>query len=177
LQPQLPGAYYDSIVLMQLQRGLAALPGVVDAGVVMGTPANKDVLAQSGLLTAAAQAAGADDFGRALLEDARGAHDEALTEHQALALVGGVVRVGGNIRAYTLGTWLTPSVFCVLIEVADRGVPGLGPFIFREFCRQALADGALWVNTMDDSGLPHLAKSKRLYHPTYLLPNYCVTES
>jgi len=123
------------------------------------------------------QAAGADDFGRALLEDARGAHDEALTEHQALALVGGVVRVGGNIRAYTLGTWLTPSVFCVLIEVADRGVPGLGPFIFREFCRQALADGALWVNTMDDSGLPHLAKSKRLYHPTYLLPNYCVTES
>lgn len=28
-----PGAYYDSIVLMQLQRGLAALPGVTEAGV------------------------------------------------------------------------------------------------------------------------------------------------
>ena len=44
-----PGAYYDSVVLMQLQRSLATLPGVFDAGVVMGTPANKEVLAQSEL--------------------------------------------------------------------------------------------------------------------------------
>ena len=56
------GAYYDSVVLMQLQRSLAALAGVLDAGVVMGTGANKDILAQSGLLTLDAQAAGADDL-------------------------------------------------------------------------------------------------------------------
>ena len=45
------GAYYDSVVLMQLQRSLADLAGIIDAGVVMGTDANKDVLAQSALLT------------------------------------------------------------------------------------------------------------------------------
>ena len=56
------GAYYDSVVLMQLQRSLAALPGVLDAGVVMGTDANKDVLAQSDLLTPEVQAAVADDL-------------------------------------------------------------------------------------------------------------------
>ena len=56
------GAYYDSVVLMQLQRSLAALPGVLDAGVVMGTDANKDVLAQSDLLTPEIQAALADDL-------------------------------------------------------------------------------------------------------------------
>ena len=56
------GAYYDSVVLMQLQRSLAALPGVLDAGVVMGTDANKDVLGQSGLLTPEVQAALADDL-------------------------------------------------------------------------------------------------------------------
>ena len=56
------GAYYDSVVLMQLQRSLAGLPGVLDAGVVMGTDANKDVLAQSGLLASEAQAAAADDL-------------------------------------------------------------------------------------------------------------------
>jgi FdrA protein len=56
------GAYYDSVVLMQLQRSLAALPGVLDAGVVMGTDANKDILAQSGLLTPETQAAVADDL-------------------------------------------------------------------------------------------------------------------
>ena len=44
------GAYYDSVVLMQLQRGLISLPGVVDAGVVMATPANRDLLAASNLL-------------------------------------------------------------------------------------------------------------------------------
>jgi FdrA protein len=47
---------------MQLQRSLAALPGVLDAGVVMATAANKDILAQSGLLTPEAQAAVADDL-------------------------------------------------------------------------------------------------------------------
>ena len=56
------GAYYDSVVLMQLQRSLAALPGVLDAGVVMGTDANKAVLDQSGLLTPEVQAALADDL-------------------------------------------------------------------------------------------------------------------
>ncbi|MDP1715109.1 MAG: acyl-CoA synthetase FdrA [Anaerolineales bacterium] len=44
------GAYYDSVVLMQLQRGLLGLPGVLDAGVVMATPANRDLLAANNLL-------------------------------------------------------------------------------------------------------------------------------
>lgn len=44
------GAYYDSVVLMQLQRGLLGLPGIVDAGVVMATQANRDLLAANNLL-------------------------------------------------------------------------------------------------------------------------------
>jgi FdrA protein len=44
------GAYYDSVVLMQLQRGLLGLPGVLDAGVVMATQANRDLLAANNLL-------------------------------------------------------------------------------------------------------------------------------
>ena len=38
------GAYYDSVILMQLQRSLAELAGVEDAGVVMGTEANLELL-------------------------------------------------------------------------------------------------------------------------------------
>lgn len=56
------GAYYDSVILMQLQRSLVELPDVLDAGVVMGTDANKDILAQSDLLSPEAQAAVADDL-------------------------------------------------------------------------------------------------------------------
>jgi FdrA protein len=40
-----PGVYYDSVVLMQLQKSLAEMPGVADAGVVMATAANRELLA------------------------------------------------------------------------------------------------------------------------------------
>ena len=56
------GAFHDSVVLMQLQKALIALPGVLDAGVVMGTEANKQVLRQSDLLTEEARAARAEDL-------------------------------------------------------------------------------------------------------------------
>ncbi len=56
------GAYYDSVILMQLQRALVDLPGVEDAGVVMGTPANKELLEQSGLCTPPVEAARPDDL-------------------------------------------------------------------------------------------------------------------
>ncbi len=122
------------------------------------------------------QRAGSDDWAEALLEDAAGAHETALSAGFELGLTGAVVRVAGRIRAYTMGVWLNPSVFCVLLEVADRDIVGLGPFVFREFCRQARAKGACWINTMDDSGLPSLARAKHWYHPARLLPNYVVTE-
>ena len=55
------GAYYDSVVLMQLQRGLIGLPGILDAGVVMATPANCDLLLANNLLPDAI-ATGPDDL-------------------------------------------------------------------------------------------------------------------
>ena len=67
------GAYYDSLVLMQLERELAARPGVEAAGVVMGTAANRPLLAANGLLTAEAEAAAADD----LVVVVRAASDDA----------------------------------------------------------------------------------------------------
>ncbi|CAE6754326.1 conserved hypothetical protein [Nitrospira defluvii] len=122
------------------------------------------------------QRAGEDDWAKALLEDATGAHEAALSAYDELGLTGAVVRVQGRIRAYTMGLWLNQSVFCVLLEVADRDMVGAGPFIFREFCRQARNKGACWINTMDDSGLPSLARAKHWYRPARLLPNYTVTE-
>lgn len=56
------GAYHDSVILMQLQRELAALPGVIDAGVVMGTTANHDLLKAGGLMPIGAERAGSDDL-------------------------------------------------------------------------------------------------------------------
>jgi FdrA protein len=57
-----PGAYYDSVLLMQLQRNLAGLPGIDDAGVVMATPANKELLVDFNLLTEEGSSANPDDL-------------------------------------------------------------------------------------------------------------------
>ncbi len=57
-----PGAYYDSVVLMHLQRALTDLEGVEDAGVVMATPANCELLADGDLYPEMAESAKSDDL-------------------------------------------------------------------------------------------------------------------
>ncbi len=57
-----PSEYHDSVSLMLMAKELASEPGVADAAVVMGTEANKAILKEAGLLTAEAQAAGANDL-------------------------------------------------------------------------------------------------------------------
>ena len=53
--------YLDSIVLMRMSRQIAALPGVEEAGLIIGTPANKEILRDAGILGAdGAQAAPGD---------------------------------------------------------------------------------------------------------------------
>ena len=56
------GVYYDSAVLMQLQRSLAGLPGVQDAGVIMGTEANKELLAHIDLVNQEVESAKENDL-------------------------------------------------------------------------------------------------------------------
>ncbi|MFQ5864987.1 MAG: acyl-CoA synthetase FdrA [bacterium] len=56
------GTYYDSLVLMELQVSLIARPGIINAGVMMGLAANKDLLKKNGLLTKEAEAALPDDL-------------------------------------------------------------------------------------------------------------------
>jgi FdrA protein len=42
--------YLDSIVLMRISRQLVVLPGVEEAGLVIGTPANKEILREARIL-------------------------------------------------------------------------------------------------------------------------------
>ncbi|MGH7208607.1 MAG: DUF2156 domain-containing protein, partial [Nitrospiraceae bacterium] len=121
------------------------------------------------------ETAGLDAGARHMLRDSASAHREALTHHRALGLAGHVVWVDEAIRAYTFGYERSSSVFCILLEVADRRIPGLAQFLFRESCREAAGRGFEFINTMDDSGIPSLAQSKRAYHPVRLLPNSIAT--
>lgn len=113
-----------------------------------------------------------ESFGMMLLADAASAHEVVWSQAAALRLVGRVVRIHGRLCAYTFGYWLTTATFCVLLEVADRTVPGLAQYIFRETCRAALAEGAEYINAMDDAGLSGLRASKRAYHSVAMIPNF-----
>ncbi len=78
------GAYYDSVILMQLQSSLADVPGVLDTGVIMGTDANKEILAQIDLLVPEVQGAAADDLVIVLRAEHEAAADAALAQVDGL---------------------------------------------------------------------------------------------
>jgi len=116
-----------------------------------------------------------EEVARLMLRDAASAHRVALQDYRELGLTGRIVWVDGSVKAYTFGYPRSREVFCVLLEVADRSVYGLAQYLFREFCREF--QQYPFVNTMDDSGLPGLAKAKRAYHPCQLVPNYIAQPS
>ena len=118
------------------------------------------------------QSEGLESFGVMLLADAAPAHEAIWSQAPALRVTGRVVRTHGLLCAYTFGYWLTSTTFCVLLEVTDRTLPGLAQYLFRETCRTAVAEGAEYINAMDDAGLPGLRASKQAYHPAMLIPNF-----
>jgi len=121
------GAYYDSVVLMLLQRALSEVPGVIDAGVVMGTDANKDVLAQSNLLTAEGKAANPDDMLIVVKAEDDAAADAALAQVDDLL----AKRSGGGVEAEYMpksieaAVDMLPQSQWVLVSVPGRYAAGV----------------------------------------------------
>ena len=67
------GVYLDSVALMRLSRMIAGLPGVVEAALMMGTPSNKKIMQNAGILTQA----GADAQGNDLVIAIKAKDNEA----------------------------------------------------------------------------------------------------
>jgi len=56
------GFYRDSVALLRAARAIAALPGIEEAGMMIGTPANKEILREAGLLDEDGARAGPGDL-------------------------------------------------------------------------------------------------------------------
>lgn len=78
------GEYYDSVTLLEVAQGLLDVEGIQDAAVVMGTPANKGILADADLLTPEAEAASADDLVIAVRADSEEEAGKAMEEAEHL---------------------------------------------------------------------------------------------
>ena len=155
------GAYYDSVVLMQLQRGLLGLPGVVDAGVVMATPANRDLLAANNLLPESVTAnpddllivvKADDDLSAA---DAMGKVDELLARRKSSS-------VSQDFRPRSLSGAVKqlPEANWVLVSVPGRYAAGvarealeLGKHVFLYSDNVSLEDEIALKKTAREKGL------------------------
>lgn len=90
--------YQDSVVLMRVAESVRALPGVREAAVLMGTAANRDLLASAGLLTPETTAVSASDLiiavdakteadAAAALETAKSLFEQRRRAHEAAGRV------------------------------------------------------------------------------------------
>jgi FdrA protein len=76
--------YFDSMVLMRISRQIAGLPGVEEAGLFIGTPANKDILREAGILGPDGDKAESGDLILALRATDNVAGEAALVEARRL---------------------------------------------------------------------------------------------
>jgi len=156
------GVYYDSIVLMHLQRSLAGLPGVLDAGVIMGTDANKDILAQSDLLSPEIQEAVADDLVIVVKGKDQAAARAAIDKVDELLTVR---RSGGVDQEYLpksleTANQMLPGAQWVLISIPGRYAAGvaqqsldLGKHVFLFSDNVSLEDEIELKSTASQKGL------------------------
>ena len=77
-------AYQDSVTLLHLTRELRTGEGVLEAAALMGTPANKQLLAQAGLLTPEAEAAGVNDLVIVVRAESIAAAERATAQAEAV---------------------------------------------------------------------------------------------
>ena len=76
--------YLDSVALMRLSRELSGLPGVEEAALMVGTPSNKEILDEAGLLADDGRQAAAGDLVIALRAASVEAGEAALAAAEAL---------------------------------------------------------------------------------------------
>lgn len=95
----------------------------------------------------------------------------ALRQFDTLGLVGGLLRVGGNIVALTLGEPLNDRVFVTHFEKADMAYDGAYAVINQQFAEHRLTSYE-YINREEDMGKEGLRRAKLSYYPDILLEKY-----
>ena len=86
---------------------------------------------------------------------------------------GALLRVKGQLVAFTYGAPINYDTFDVCVEKADTNFEGAFAMINREFVRH-LPEQYSYINREEDLGIPGLRHSKISYHPAILLHKYAV---
>lgn len=89
----------------------------------------------------------------------------AFENYDALDLVGGLIRIDGQVIAYTLGeAQVNGRCFVTHFEKAPADVQGAYPIINQEFTKNCLMNYE-FVNREEDLGIEGLRRAKQSYNP------------
>ena len=94
---------------------------------------------------------------------------------EELELVGGILRVDGQIVAFTIGEPICSDTFVVHIEKAYADIPGAYNMINQQFVEHECMNYK-YVNREEDTGSEGLRKAKRSYRPVFMVEKGDVTE-
>ena len=98
---------------------------------------------------------------------------EALEHFSALGLSGGLIGMGDEICAFSVGYRLNSDTYDVLIEKAMSGYEEAYAVINQRFAAD-FCSGFRYINREEDMGIDGLRKAKLSYHPALLPEKYLV---
>ncbi|MBQ5995329.1 MAG: DUF2156 domain-containing protein [Clostridia bacterium] len=96
---------------------------------------------------------------------------KAFANYEELEFTGGLLRVDGEVVAYTFGEAINSKVFCTHFEKAFYDVRGAYPMINQQFCENELS-AFKYINREEDTGDEGLRQAKMSYRPAILLPKF-----
>ncbi len=91
----------------------------------------------------------------------------------ALGGMGGTLRIGGRLVAFTYGAPINYDTFDVCVEKADANVEGAYAVINRDFARH-IPPQYVYLNREEDLGIDGLRQAKLSYQPEVILDKYTV---
>jgi hypothetical protein len=91
-----------------------------------------------------------------------------------LGLRGGIIRIDGQIAAFTVGERLNSDTYDVHIEKADTSFHGAYTAIANGFAAD-LAPLTNYLNREEDLGIEGLRRSKQSYYPVFLIEKSSLT--
>ena len=97
--------------------------------------------------------------------------DAALHDYFSLEMDGGLIRVGGEVAAFSMGDRLTHDTYLVHVEKAYTEIHGAYAVINQQFAEHNCADYT-YINREDDSGDEGLRKAKMSYYPVMRTEKY-----
>lgn len=102
----------------------------------------------------------------------------AMDHYHALGLEGGLIRVYGEVVAFTMGDRLNSDTYDVHFEKAYGELQGAYAMINREFARwvRAKHPDVRYLNREDDMGVEGLRKAKESYYPDRMVEKYAATQ-